>query len=223
MLGLLLVLLVAGCTSTSTVTGVGVHTVVTFGDSVPAGTACGCEPFPVLYARAQHAVSDNLAVAGSTSADLLEQVPYARSDIASATEVVLMIGANDLAEAFDEQSSYPDAAGALRANVVAAITEIERIRRLPVVVLGYWSVVPDGRVGRQRYGTDGMSDAASATEAANNALREASRRTGATYLPTIAAFHGDRGDQDPTALLAADGDHPDARGHAAIAGLLPPL
>ena len=43
-------------------------TVVTLGDSVPAGAACGCDPFPTLYARAQHAVDVNLAERGSTAA-----------------------------------------------------------------------------------------------------------------------------------------------------------
>ena len=47
--------------------------------------------------------------------------------------------------------------------------------------------------------------------------------TGATYISTLPAFHGQDGTRDPTNLLAPDGDHPNAAGHAAIAALLPAL
>jgi len=92
-----------------------------------------------------------------------------------------------------------------------------------VVVLGYWNVVLDGRVGATEYGPDEARAAADATTRVNDALRDAAAATGATYVPTLAAFHGDDGTLDPTRLLAADGDHPNAAGHAAIAALIPPL
>ena len=88
---------------------------------------------------------------------------------------------------------------------------------------GYWNVVLDGRVGAEQYGPDGVRAAAEATRYANDALRVAARQTGARYVPTEAAFHGDDGGRDPTGLLAPDGDHPNAAGHAAIAALIPPL
>ena len=47
---------------------------VTLGDSVPAGTGCGCTAFPELYARRQGAVSINLAAPGLTSADVRAQL-----------------------------------------------------------------------------------------------------------------------------------------------------
>jgi acyl-CoA thioesterase I len=197
--------------------------VVTLGDSVPAGTACDCDPFPALYARAQHAVDENLAVAGYTSADVLTQVTGARDTLADADEVVLMIGANDLAAAFDDDTSYAQAAATMRANVAGAIDKVEAIRRTPVVVLGYWNVVRDGKVGADEYGPDGVRRAATATAYANDGLEQAAAQTGATYVSTDAAFHGPDGSRDPTSLLASDGDHPNAAGHAAIAALLPPL
>ena len=201
----------------------GVPVVVTLGDAVPAGTACGCDPFPDLYARGQNAVSENLAVPGYTSADVRAQIAGVHTALTAADEVLLMIGANDLAQAFDDDASFAGAADTMRANVTATITAIESIHRTTVIVLGYWDVVQDGKVAAENYGPAGVREAASATTYANDALMTAARETGATYVSTEAAFHGTGGSQDPTDLLAPDGDHPDAAGHAAIAALIPPL
>jgi lysophospholipase L1-like esterase len=197
--------------------------VVTLGDSVPAGSACDCDPFPVTYARAIHAVSDNLAVPGYTSSDVLAQIPGVRSRLAEADEVVLMIGANDLAAAFDADTSLADAATTMQENVVASIQAIDAIRQTTVLVLGYWNVVQDGQVAQSSYGPEGVKRSVTATQYANQGLREAAAKTHATYISTDAAFHGPDGTHDPTNLLAPDGDHPNAAGHAAIAALLPPL
>src|ERR1700759_5504194 len=57
-----------------------VHRVVALGDSVPAGAACGCRPFPTLYgallsARTGASVSvANEGVDGLTTAGLLTQL-----------------------------------------------------------------------------------------------------------------------------------------------------
>jgi acyl-CoA thioesterase-1 len=196
------------------------RTVVALGDSVPAGSACGCDPFPELYARQQHATDVNLAEGGYTAADVLAQLPADRPVLAGADEVLLMVGANDLAAAFENGGPYAPAAATVRADVTAVI---DRVRPVPVIVLGYWNVVQDGRVGARSYGPDGVRGAAEATTYANDALRAAATEAGATYVPTEAAFHGDDGSRDPTGLLAPDGDHPNAAGHAAIAALIPPL
>ncbi|GAB2591390.1 hypothetical protein Aab01nite_39130 [Paractinoplanes abujensis] len=192
-------------------------TVVTLGDSVPAGTACGCTPFPALYARSQHATDVNLAVPGATSADVRAAVPAAAS---SASEVVLMIGANDMAAVFDDPSRYAATAAAVEANVTATIEAIGHGRRTRVVVLGYWNVVQDGDVGAAAYGPDGVRKATRATDLTNAALQRAAAATDATYVSTEPPFHGPAG---ATALLAPDGDHPDEAGQAAIAKLIPPL
>jgi lysophospholipase L1-like esterase len=196
--------------------------VVTLGDSVPAGTACNCDPFPATYAKAMHAVSENLAVPGYTSADVLAQIPGIRGSLADADEVVMMIGANDVAAAFDNGTSYSAAADTMQQNVMASIQEIDAIRRTTVLVLGYWNVVRDGSVAQASYGATGVKDSIIATDDANNALRTAADQTDAEYISTDVAFHGTDGTQDPTGLLAPDGDHPNAAGHAAIAALLPP-
>jgi acyl-CoA thioesterase-1 len=197
--------------------------VVTLGDSVPAGTACACDPFPLTYADKVHAHADNLAVPGYTSADVLAQIPGVRSRLADANEVVLMVGANDLAAAFDADTSFADAATTMQENVTASIRAIDTVHATTILVLGYWNVVQDGQVAEAAYGPTGVKRSVTATEYANDGLREAAAQTHATYISTDAAFHGADGSKDPTPLLAPDGDHPNAAGHAAIAALLPPL
>lgn len=213
------VLLLSGCTTPRPQPAV----VVTLGDSVAAGAACGCTPFPALYARAQHATDVTRATGGATATDVRAALPAERADLSSAAEVVIMIGANDMADVFGHPSRYTAVADGVQDDVTATITTIEQLHRIPVVVLGYWNVVQDGRVGAAAYGADGMRDAARATDLVNHALQAAATRTGATYVPTAPAFHGDDGSHDPTGLLAPDGDHPDAAGHEAIAALIPPL
>jgi acyl-CoA thioesterase-1 len=227
------VLLLAACTPHPVVAGphpavagphpveAGPHTVVTFGDSVPAGTSCGCDPFPALYARQQHTTDVNLSSPGSTSADFLAQIPSSRDVLSSTAEVVVMTGANDIADDVDQPSQYADVAAAVESNVAAAISAIEQIHRMPVIVLGYWNVVLDGQVAAEQYGPDGVRRSTAATAEVNAALQSAASQSGATYISTEKAFHGQDGNHDPTDLLSSDGDHPNAAGHAAIAALLP--
>jgi lysophospholipase L1-like esterase len=201
-------------------------TVVTLGDSVPAGTACDCDPFPDLYAArlSPPARSINDARPGYTSADVRGQLsdPSVRAALGTATVVLIMAGANDLADAFDngrDEDAYRDAAAGVRQNVDATVAAIRRDHpaAVPVLVLGYWNVVKDGAVGLATYGADGERSAVTATRYADQALRQAAGDSGARYVATTPLFDGARRDQDPTALLAADGDHPDADGHRAIA------
>jgi acyl-CoA thioesterase I len=229
------VLLLAGCGTAqpspvpslpSPIASGGPPIVVTLGDSVPAGTACDCTPFPDLYARRLHpaGISVNESRSGYTSADVRAQLtdPAVRAALADASVVLIMIGANDLADAFDHDrsdSAYQAAADTVETNV-AAIATAARQARSPapaVLVLGYWNVVKDGAAGLAAYGAEGEKSAVSATRYANAALRRAAGASGARYVTTTPAFDGRRRDQDPTALLAADGDHPDAAGHEVIA------
>jgi acyl-CoA thioesterase I len=216
---LLALALLAGCAQPAPAT----RTVVALGDSVPAGAACGCDPFPSQYAKSQKATVVNLAESGFTSSDVLAQLPADQDVLASATEVLLMVGANDLAGAFEANDPYPPAAATVRTDVAATVTAIQRIHPIPVIVLGYWNVVLDGQVAAQRYDPAEVRESAEATRDVNDALRAAAKQTGATFVPTAAAFHGDDGGRDPTGLLAPDGDHPNAAGHAAIAALIPSL
>jgi lysophospholipase L1-like esterase len=220
----LLPLLLAGCTTAAPAASPPrLRTVVTLGDSVPAGTACGCDPFPTVYARAQHATDVNLAAAGSTATDVRLAVPGSRDVLATAAEVIIMTGANDMAPSFSDPTRYAAVAAEIEADVSASVAAIEQINPVPVIVLGYWNVVHDGRVAAGEYGPDGVQAATDSTNVVNSALEAAAQQSGATYISTFPAFHGTDGRSDPTALLAPDGDHPNAAGHTAIAALLPPL
>ena len=81
-------------------------------------------------------------------------------------------------------------------------------------------MVEDGDAARAHYSGADSAQAAAITGYTNNALRAAATAGRATYVSTLAAFKGPDGTADPTPLLAGDGDHPDALGHAAIADAL---
>ncbi|MCW3845486.1 SGNH/GDSL hydrolase family protein, partial [Micromonospora yasonensis] len=201
-------------------------TVVALGDSVPAGTACGCAPFPDLYARllGPTTTSVNVAVGGTTSADLDGQLrsPVARRALRQVDAVLIMSGANDmvpLVEARSGAAAYRATAEEVGEHVAAAVTALRDLHGgpLPVLVLGYWNVDRDGQVARDGTDTNGLADADTATAYVNDALRAAARRSGAIYVATYPEFRGPTGEADPTDLLADDGDHPNARGHEVIA------
>jgi lysophospholipase L1-like esterase len=225
LLRLAVVFLLAGC-GTSAVPQEASYSasgreVVTLGDSVPAGSACGCTPFPDLYAAAIGASSDNLSRGGYLSSDVRTQVttPEAETAVRAATTVLIMVGANDLAAAFDAGgSAYAAPAAQVQQNVTAIVTEVHTLSpAASVLVLGYWNVVEDGAVGQADYGDTGVAESVTATRYCNDALRRSATATGADFLDTTTAFKGADGDGDPTDLLAADGDHPNAAGHEAIA------
>ena len=141
----------------------GTPVVVTLGDSVPAGTACDCDPFPDRYARlvSPAAVSVNLARPGDTSADVRTEVGdgAVRADLRRATVVLIMVGANDLAAAFAggrTTAAYQASAGDVQANVAATVDAVAQAHGTPVtvLVLGYWNVVKDGAAGLAAYGAD---------------------------------------------------------------------
>jgi acyl-CoA thioesterase-1 len=223
---LLLTLCLAGCAAPFASGG---PIVVTLGDSVPAGTACGCTPFPNLYAHllSPTATTVNLAQAGYVAADVHGQLDAAgvRADLHSANIVLVMIGANDLADAFShgrDAAAYQAAATTVETEVRAIVRTIELVHGtpVPVLVLGYWNVVKDGAVGLAEYGAAGLRSAEEATVYCNRALRQAAEESGGRYLATTPVFKGADHSQDPTNLLAADGDHPNAAGHQAIANAI---
>jgi acyl-CoA thioesterase-1 len=205
-----------------------------FGDSVPSGARCGCTPYPELYARkvAGHTGRTvrmrNDAVSGATSASLLRQVEQSgvRSQLRSAGTVLVMVGANDFVGAFHRVirhreraiRAFRPVARRVRSNLTATIKEMQELRPgIRVLVAGYWNVVKDGHVGRRDYGRWGLRKAGLATLWANRAIGEAAATRHVSYVGTYVPFKGVHGRADPTWLLAADGDHPNARGHAAIA------
>ncbi|HUR74184.1 MAG TPA: SGNH/GDSL hydrolase family protein [Sporichthya sp.] len=220
----------AGGTSVATAPAASVvRSIVGFGDSVPAGTACRCTNFVSVYAKRLPgtALVANYATSGSTSADVLARLaePRVAARVRQATTVLIMTGANDFADAFyavsagaDPDTAYAPVAGQVRANLTAAGKRIHRLNpRAHLVVLNYWAAMEDGAVARRDYDAHTRRAAHQATGYLNVALAEAATATGAAYVSTLKAFKGTDGRADPTPLLASDGDHPNATGHRVIA------
>jgi lysophospholipase L1-like esterase len=207
--------------------------VLGFGNSVPSGTACLCENFVSAYAAMvaagtnTKAAVDNDAVPGSTSADVVNQLgrTNVQAQVKAATTVLIMTGANDFNDSFDQVSlgapaadSYAPVATAVQDNVTAIVEKIHSLNgNAHVVVLDYWAAMEDGAVAAKDYDAAAMAASLACTSAVNDALAVAAKAAGATYVSTYTAFKGSNGTNDPSALLAADGDHPDAAGHQLIA------
>jgi lysophospholipase L1-like esterase len=173
------------------------------------------------------ATVDNDAVSGSTSADLVNQLATGsvQAQVRSATTVLVMTGANDFNDAFDQVSlgapaaaAYGPVATAVQENVTTTVEKIHALNAgAHVVVLDYWAAMEDGAVAAKDYDAATMAASIASTTYVNDALALAAKATDAIYISTYAAFKGPDGATDPTALLAADGDHPDAAGHEVIA------
>lgn len=210
----------------------GTAVLVALGDSVPAGTACACLPFPVQAARAlgPTAVARDLARAGEDTAGLLAQLdePGTADALSSAGGVTVTIGANDVDEdsADDDRCSDPSACwadelAALRTSVPELLARLDRLVRpgVPVVVTGYWNVFRDGAVAAAR-GPAYVRASTALTDVVNGVLEGAAHHAGRAYVDLAGPFLRSG---DVTALLAADGDHPNARGHRLIAEQLVPV
>ena len=205
--------------------------VVGLGDSVPAGAACHCTPFVEQLAdELQQAtrsepriVTDNEGSGGQTSRGLLAQV-HREGRTADADAVTLVtIGANDFDPALLQRIQCQGARtlGCYRAALVAMGRNVRSTLALlrpgpkasgPVLVTGYWNVFLDGAAALAQ-GRAYVRDSDTLTRAVNDELRGAAASAGASYVDLYAAF---KAAGDDTALLAADGDHPSASGHALI-------
>ncbi|NNM45470.1 GDSL-type esterase/lipase family protein [Knoellia koreensis] len=223
--------------ASSTTRAVGPTTVVGLGDSVMSGMNCDCDPFIVTYAaalggrdhRTVHAV--NLGQSGITTPQLIEQLhqPDVAARVAAAGEVVITIGANDLVPLVSRWkdsgcavSCMAPSVATMGATVDQALARVGQLVRpgTPVLVTDYWNVFEDGDVADVRHG-DGFADWSDAvTLRANAAICAAAMRAGDTCVDLRQPFLGDDGSKNPTPLLADDGDHPDAAGHALIARTL---
>ncbi|HZE65388.1 MAG TPA: SGNH/GDSL hydrolase family protein [Sporichthyaceae bacterium] len=210
--------------------------VVAFGDSVPYASHCGCPGFVGEYATLAGnnagfaATVHNFSDPGSLSGDVVSELGHHRIQkaVRAATTVLIMTGANDFTAPFSEvrdgaseSDVYPPAADRVQANVTAAVQLVQQLNpHAHIVVLDYWAAMKDGAVARREYSPDAQEAAQDATDAVNQALADAVEATHVTYVSTLVAFKGPDGTQDPTDLLAPDGDHPDAAGHAVIAQTL---
>jgi lysophospholipase L1-like esterase len=210
--------------------------VVGLGDSVMAGTACPCAPFIARYAAAlgsRRGVSAgvvNLGRSGLTAPGLAAQVKTASvaSSLRSASVVVVTIGANDLAPLVSQwrHGTCPDECIATgTAQLKGALGSVLGLVRADVppeatiLVTTYWNVFEDGDVADGDYGPYFAAWSDSVTAKANAQICAAAREVDATCVDLYRPFNGNGG-QDPTPLLADDGDHPNAAGHTLIARVL---
>lgn len=209
--------------------------VVVLGDSVAAGSRCACPPYATLLAsglarRTGGTVSlVNVGTRGLTSSGLLGQLGTAsvRRALRSATVVTVTVGANDFSEgsAADSDCAAPDGCyaaplAAMSAHVGTALAQIAGLvpRGARVLVTGYWNVFLDGAVGRAQ-GAAYVAGSDALTRRVNSALQAEATAAHATYVDEYGPFEA-RPLSSLTALLAPDGDHPSAAGHALIASLL---
>lgn len=211
--------------------------IVALGDSVPTGSHCGCKGFVTEYAQllvdatGHSADVYNDARNSATTATVRSQLSErgVRKQLAAASTVVIMAGANDYVPAFravsqgaDPTATYQSVQDRVTANLVAIINTVRALHTGPdpvhIAVLDYWNVVKDGAVAERSYTPRQRAAAVLATDSANRAIAAAVHGTGASYVSTFDHFEGPQVDQ--TALLAQDGDHPSASGHRLIAAVL---
>jgi len=88
-----------------------------------------------------------------------------------------------------------------------------------VLVTDYWNVFQDGDVGTAENGAGFQSWSDLLTRAQSAQICQGAQSADATCVSLYAPFKGS-GSINPTSLLAADGDHPNAAGHQLIASTL---
>jgi len=216
----------------------GSATVVGIGDSVTSATVCGCTGFVESYAAnlpaavggPAHAV--NLGSGGLTAAGLraLMTSPSPTATGVGQGDILLVtIGANDLTPLLARwQASgctatcYSPAVEAVGANVAAILSAAKNLRGhqpTRILVTDYWNVSADGDVARASDGPAYLRWSDELTRALNSAICTVARDPGVTCVDLYAPFKGD-GSLNPTTLLAADGDHPNAAGNQVISAAL---
>ena len=209
-------------------------TVQGLGDSVPAAAACDCTSYidqlatHLGQATAKPVAAANGAHNGLTSGDVLAQVTDNHLRATPDRVTVITIGANDFDQTAlsgsactgNAQQCYGAELVTLRQNIDAILAALVAGPgpHGPVLVTGYWNVFLDGDVGAAK-GPDYVRDSDGLTRAVNAVLQAAAQRRGLVYVDLYGPFKASNGGND-TSLLASDGDHPSASGHALITTLL---
>ena len=171
----------------------------------------------------------NVGTGGLTTAGLLAQLddPGLRQALRSATVVAVTIGANDFDDELAGQTQCAAPGSTCFAGPTAALPGLlarvlQQVHELApgarVLVTGYWNVFLDGEVGRAQ-GSDYVQTSDALTRQVDGLVQAAAVAAGATYVDVYDPFES-RSLADLTALLAPDGDHPSASGHALLAQLL---
>lgn len=202
--------------------------VVVLGDSVASGYACACEEFGERVAAG---LSGGLAIryanhaaAGELASDVVDELTSqepVRASVAGADVVLVTAGANDLyplVEAREGAGCDPSCvAEGVDQSIESVVHLVTRVRSLAptarIVVTDYWDVffLDPGDPA-----FDAWAD--QVTVGFDQRLALALAATDATLVSTYGPFHTTPG--GVTALLAADGDHPNDAGHALIARLV---
>ncbi len=219
----------------------GTTRVAALGDSVTSGYGCGCVPFARTYGReiarlqGRPTSVDNLGEDGMDSTDLLDQLDERGSRfghaVAGADIVLVTIGANDFSTDHDavtqgdcledgNSECVREELAQLQENATAILARIKRLRTghpTAVLVTGYWNVFESGDVARSSYPRAGVDASRNLTSEVNDVLRDVTNHAGDTYVDLRAPFNGPASKGNVTTLLAPDGDHPNAAGHALIA------
>lgn len=212
--------------------------VVGIGDSVTSATVCGCTGFVESYAAHLPAAdggparAENLGAGGLTAAGLrtlMTQPGPTPTSVAEADVLLVTIGANDLTPLLSRWQSSGcskacyspavEAVGSDLGDILAAARSLRGHRPTRVLVTDYWNVFADGDVARASDGPAYLRWSDELTRALNVSICNAARNAGATCVDLYAPFKGD-GSKNPTELLAADGDHPNAAGNQVISSAL---
>lgn len=203
---------------------------VALGDSIATPDRCECVPFPTLYGRlveqalGQPVRAQNLAVPGTTSADLSQAVRTAaptRDAVAAADIITVTIGINDInpCAGEDDAACYESGIADVEANLEAILAEIDALKGgTPFALRG--TAYYNFEIGSS--GTSGSGPAyqefyAERLAELNNTICSAVEGHGGLCADLVTVFNGPQGDADAGSLLAFDHEHPSAAGHEAIA------
>jgi lysophospholipase L1-like esterase len=207
------------------------QSLVALGDSVPAGTNCGCTPFPQLSARQVSAsgrrsfAATNDAVPGITTSGVLKQLGSDAPVIAhlrTADVVELEVGANDVSysqKCGTTLTCYAPKLAPVEQNLRSTVSQIRALatgRKPLIVLLDYWSVWLGGKYAQAK-GPAYVATAEQLTDDVDGDIRATAKSMGCAYIDLRAAFKGPNYAYDETHFLSSDGDHPNAAGHERIA------
>jgi lysophospholipase L1-like esterase len=202
------------------------------GDSVPSGYHCNCTPYPQLSASGlasttgQTVKAANDAVAGYTTTDVLQQL---NSDstvidaVKKADAVEINIGANDVPYNSDSCGTtvgcYSPLVAPMQKNLASIVSRVKALtsgHKVLVVLLDYWSIWLGGTYARNK-GQAYVQAARQMTAQVDSAIKTTASQNGSAYVSERRAFKGPSFGYIESHYLATDGEHPNVKGHQAIA------
>jgi acyl-CoA thioesterase I len=230
-LAVLLAGVVSGCSSARSAQRPSVTTaavpsgLTALGDSVPAGSACDCTPYPEQVAADRHLDAANDAVPGYESQDVIGQLDddhHVIDDVSRSRVVLIEVGANDVSETDacgTTRSCYQPKVPTIGTNLTRIVDRVRQLAPGPgveVVLVDYWSAWLAGQYATAR-GAAYVATAQGLTEQVNAEILAVAEHTHSVDVDLVGPFGGPDVSKDDTGLLAPDGDHPNAAGQAVIA------